>query len=65
MDKKQSIDIADLYPELSEEQREEAAGNLRQYLAVLLRMAERLESEGKAITDLSVDYQFDDDAREV
>jgi hypothetical protein len=56
------ITIADLYPQLSEEQQGEAAANLRQYLAVLLRMAERLDSEGKSINDLAVDCSFDDGA---
>jgi hypothetical protein len=56
------ITIADLYPELSREQQEEAGANLRQYLAVLLRMTERLECEGKSINDLPVDCSFDSDA---
>ena len=54
--------IAELYPQLEPEQQPEAADNLRQYLAVLLRMAERLEAEGKSINDLAVDCSFDDGA---
>ena len=56
------ITIADLYPQLSKEQQEEAEANLRHYLAALLRMAERLDAEGKSINDLAVDCSFDDQA---
>jgi hypothetical protein len=59
MEEDRPITIADLYPELSQDQQEEAAANLRQYLAVLLRMAERLDGEGKSINDLAVDCPFD------
>lgn len=60
MKQREPITIADLYPQLSEQQREEAAQNLRQYLAVLLRIAERHDAEGKSINDLPVDCSFDD-----
>lgn len=56
----ETITIADLYPDLSKEQQQEAEQNLRQYLAALLRMAERLRNEGKSISDLAVDDEFDD-----
>jgi hypothetical protein len=54
------LTIRDLYPDFSPDQLEEAAANLRRYLAALLRMAERLEAEGKSINDLAVDGSFDD-----
>jgi hypothetical protein len=53
-------DIAAVYPDFTPEQREEAEANLRKYLAVLLRMAERLEREGRSINDLAVDCSFDE-----
>lgn len=56
------ITIADLYPELPEGEQEEAAANLRQYLTVLLRMAERLQRDGRSIVDMAVDCSFDPDA---
>jgi hypothetical protein len=51
--------ITDLYPEFTKEEREEAEANLRHYLAVLLRMSDRLASEGRSINDL-VDCRFAD-----
>lgn len=51
------ITLADLYPDLTKEARDEADANLRRYLAVLLRMSDRLVGEGRSITDL-VDCQF-------
>ena len=41
------ITIADLYPDLSLEEQEAAAERLRQYLAVIKRIHDRLEREGK------------------
>jgi hypothetical protein len=52
MDREPPITICDLYPDLSEAEREEAETNLRRYLNVLVRMAERLHSEGGSINDL-------------
>ena len=60
MEDKKPVTIHDLYPEFSPEQLEEADANLRRYLAALLRMAERLASEGRSINDL-VDCPFDSD----
>lgn len=53
------INISDLYPEFSKQELEEAEANLRRYLAVLLRMSERLADEGRSINDL-VDCRFAD-----
>jgi hypothetical protein len=53
------ITISDLYPEFTKEELEEAEANLRRYLAVLLRMNDRLEAEGRSINDL-VDCRFAD-----
>lgn len=53
------ITVADLYPEFTKQELEEAETNLRRYLAALLSMAERLESEGRSINDL-VDCRFAD-----
>lgn len=47
------ITISDLYPDFTEEQREEAEANLRRYLEVLIRMAERLRAEGRSINELA------------
>ncbi|MBV9155598.1 MAG: hypothetical protein JO097_05005 [Acidobacteriaceae bacterium] len=60
MNEHQPLTIAELYPELSKEELETAADNIRCYLAALLRMAERLEADGKSINDLAVDCSFDD-----
>lgn len=62
MKQHETITIADVYPEFSKEQQQEAEHNLRQYLAALLRMAERLDAEGKSINGLAVDCSFDDGA---
>jgi hypothetical protein len=59
MEAHESITISELYPEFTKEQRDEAEANLRRYLAVLLRMSERLNSEGRSINDL-VDSRFAD-----
>ena len=61
MQDQKPIAIADLYPDFTKEELEEAEVNLRRYLAVLLRMSERLEAEGRTMSDL-VDCQFDDSA---
>ena len=53
------IAISDLYPEFSKQELDEAETNLRRYLAVLLRMSDRLASEGRSIDDL-VDCRFAD-----
>lgn len=52
MDNQAPIAINDLYPNFSAEELEEAEANLRRYLAVLVRMAERLAAEGRSINDL-------------
>jgi len=53
------VTISDLYPDFTKEELEEAEANLRRYLAVLLRMSERLANEGRSINDL-VDCRFAD-----
>jgi hypothetical protein len=53
------IAISDLYPEFTKQELEEAETNLRRYLAALLRMSDRLASEGRSINDL-VDCRFAD-----
>lgn len=47
--KMHALDLASLYPNLSSEELEEAKENLRQYVAVALRVFERLESDPKAM----------------
>jgi hypothetical protein len=59
MQDEKQIGLADLYPKFTSVELEEVEANLRRYLAVLLRMSERLESEGRSINDL-VDCRFDD-----
>ena len=46
MKQHQPITLRDLYPDYSDEQLEEAEANLERYLAVMMRIAERLRSEG-------------------
>lgn len=49
-----SITIRDLYPHLTEVQLAAAEDNIRRYLAVVIRVAERLEAEGRTLTDLDL-----------
>jgi hypothetical protein len=42
--------LRDLYPHFTEEQIQEAEANLEQYLAVMVRIAERLRGEGCVLT---------------
>ncbi|HEX4134623.1 MAG TPA: hypothetical protein VHY84_08455 [Bryobacteraceae bacterium] len=51
------IAISDLFPDFTKQELEEAEANLRRYLAALLRMSDRLASEGWSINDL-VDCRF-------
>jgi hypothetical protein len=53
------ISIAELYPEFTKEELAEAEANLRRYLAVLLRMSDRLAGEDSSINYL-VDCRFAD-----
>jgi hypothetical protein len=46
------VTIRDLYPDFTDQELEQAEANLRRYLAVLVRMAERLAAEGRSINDL-------------
>lgn len=46
-----TVTIRDLYPYFTQEQLDEAEANLRRYLSVMLRIAERLRSEGYCLTD--------------
>ena len=52
----QPITLRDLYPHFTNEQLEEAEANLERYLAVMMRIAERLQAEGYDLTapDLTV-----------
>ena len=59
MQNQTAITISDLYPDFTKQELEEAEANLQRYLAVLLRMSERLSSEGRSISDL-VDCRFAD-----
>ena len=45
------ITIRDLYPHLSEEELAVAEANLRRYVAVLVRIYDRLKAEGKSWRD--------------
>jgi hypothetical protein len=49
------VSIADLYPTLTEIERREAEENLRQYVAVLSRIAERLDEEKRLSTQPHLD----------
>ena len=56
MEQHQPTTLRDLYPHFTDEQLEEAEANLERYLAVMMRIAERLRSEGYDLTapDLTV-----------
>ena len=51
MHNEQPITIRDLYPHMSEADLAVAAANLRRYVAVLLRIHDRLRAEGKPWPD--------------
>ena len=46
MEPDQPSTLRDLYPHFTDEQLEEAEANLERYLAVMMRIAERLRSRG-------------------
>ena len=48
----QAPSLKDLYPHLTPEELEIAEENLERYLAVMVRIAERLRAEGKSLNDL-------------
>jgi hypothetical protein len=48
MQKKQPITIRDLYPHMNEEQLAVAEANLKRYVAVIVRIYDRLKREGKS-----------------
>ena len=50
MEPTKPITIRDIYPHFTEDQLEEAEANLERYLAVMMRIAERLRSEGYDLT---------------
>lgn len=52
MDKNPTPTIRDLYPHLSEKELTEAEDNLDRYLALVLRIFERVESEADPQADL-------------
>jgi len=47
MTEEQPITIRDLYPHMSEEELAGAEANLRRYVAVIVRIYDRLQAEGK------------------
>ena len=47
MTEDQPITIHDLYPHMSEEELAVAEANLRRYVAVIVRIYDRLQAEGK------------------
>lgn len=49
MNQEPEVALRGLYPNLSAIELEDAAANLRRYLDVLVRIAERLHSEGRTI----------------
>lgn len=49
MNQEPEVALRGLYPNLSVRELEDATTNLRRYLAVLLRIAERLHAEGRTI----------------
>lgn len=57
----QPIRISDLFPDYTPEECEQAEENLRRYAGALLRIAERLDREGRSIADRAVDDSFDDE----
>jgi len=61
MENKPAPTIRDLYPDLNEEQLAEVEDSLERYLAVVLRIFERLESQ----TDLSAPVNLTAPAGEV
>jgi hypothetical protein len=46
----QPITLRDLYPHFTDDQLEEAEANLERYLTVMMRIADRLRSEGYDLT---------------
>jgi hypothetical protein len=55
MEQHQTTTLRELYPHFTDDQLEEAEANLERYLAVMMRIAERLRSDGYdlASTDLT------------
>jgi hypothetical protein len=43
--------LGELYPDLASDQLEEAESNLERYLTVMIRIAQRLRTEGYDLTD--------------
>lgn len=54
MNQEKEITLRELYPEFSDVEIAEAEGNIRRYLAVLIRIAERLQAEGYTPADLDL-----------
>lgn len=48
----QAPSLKSLYPHLTEQELKIAEENLERYLAVMIRIAERLRAEGKDLSDL-------------
>lgn len=54
MDQEKEITLREIYPEFSDTQLAEAESNIRRYLAVLIRIANRLQAEGYTPADLDL-----------
>jgi len=54
MNQENEISLRDIYPEFSDAEIAEAETNIRRYLAVLIRIAERLQADGYTPDDLDL-----------
>ena len=54
MNEEKEITLREIYPEFSDAEIAEAESNIRRYLAVLIRIAERLQAEGYTPDDLDL-----------
>jgi hypothetical protein len=53
MQQDKPITIRDLYPHMSEEELTVAEANLKRYVAVVVRICDRLKAEGKSWPDIN------------
>jgi hypothetical protein len=58
-DKKTPVFIRDLMPNATEAELEQAAENFREYLAIVIRIHERLKREAAAADSTNHDYALD------
>ena len=61
MQQDQPITIRDLYPQMSDEELAMAEANLRRYVAVVVRIYDRLKAEGKPWPGASPDLTLSGD----